>query len=122
MLQAVVALVDHRGTNVDEFVELAVERAADAGVEAQEVLEHVRAMRQRFLNIAGFAFELLLVDFFYFERSLLGFDKCDACHEVSPPFVGYNTRQRLRSSSQSDWSSPLTCFAFVPRPLPMCLG
>src|SRR6266481_6369473 len=36
MLQAVVALVDQRGTDVDQFVELALERAAYAGVEAQE--------------------------------------------------------------------------------------
>ncbi len=82
MLQAVVALVDQRGTDVDQFVELALERAAYAGVEAQEVVEHVRAMRQCLLRIAGFAFELLLVDFLDFGRSLLGFDECDACHEV----------------------------------------
>jgi len=82
VLKAVAAPVDHGDADVDEFVQSAFERAPNAGVKAEEILEHVRAMRQRFLHIARFALELLLVDLLYFGRSLIGFDKRDSRHGV----------------------------------------
>src|SRR6267378_675728 len=115
VLQAVMALVDHRSPDVDEFVELAVERAADTGVETEKVLQHVGTVRERFLHVARLALQFLVVDFFDFGRSLVGLDECDACHKYLPPFAGYNTRQsRFRACLGGSLS--LTCCAFGLRP------
>ena len=66
VLGAVVASVDQRDAKVDQFVELAVQRAPHAGVERQKVLKHLRAVGQRFLRVARLAAKCLLVDFLHF--------------------------------------------------------
>src|SRR5207245_4446089 len=53
MLGAIPAAVDQRNAEIDKFIQLAVERAPHAGIKAEKILEHFRAVRQRFLRIAG---------------------------------------------------------------------
>jgi len=81
MLQAVMALVDQRHANVNQLIEFAVKRASHAGVEAQKILEHLGAVRQRLLDISRLAAEFLFVDLFDFGRGSFVFDQCDTGHE-----------------------------------------
>ena len=83
MLQAIAALIDQRDANIDEFVELAVERTADRGIEAQEVLERLRPVRHGLLHIAGLAAKLLLVDLLDLGRSVFWFDQRNTGHKSS---------------------------------------
>src|SRR5438045_8760603 len=46
MLGAIPAAINERYANVDEFIELPVQRAPDAGIEAEKILEHLRTVRQ----------------------------------------------------------------------------
>jgi hypothetical protein len=55
VLGSIVALVKERNAQIDHLVQLAIERAADAGVEGQEVLQHIGTVRQRLLHVAGLA-------------------------------------------------------------------
>src|SRR5207245_1199454 len=55
MLGAIPAAINERYANVDEFIELPVQRAPDAGIEAEKILEHLRTVRLRFLRVAGFS-------------------------------------------------------------------
>ena len=82
MLGAVVASVNQRHTKVNEFVELAVEGSAHTGVERQEIFEHLRAMGQRLLRVAGLAAKRLFVDFLDFGARLLGTDQADTRHRI----------------------------------------
>ena len=83
MLQAIAASVDYRYPDVDHLIELAVKRASHAGVKRSEVLQHLGAVSEQLLHVAGLALQLLFVDFFNFRGSLIGFDGNNSCHESS---------------------------------------
>src|SRR5437667_4534105 len=61
MLGAIPAAINERYANVDEFIELPVQRAPDAGIEAEKILEHLRTVLQLFLRVAGLAAERAIV-------------------------------------------------------------
>jgi hypothetical protein len=63
---------------MNQFIHLALERAAHTGVEAEKVLKHVGTVRQRLLQVARSAFQLLL----YFGCGTFGFDERDSRHGV----------------------------------------
>src|ERR1700722_13222202 len=83
MLGAVIAAVDQRHAEVDEFVELAVERSAYAGVEGKKVLQHLRTVGQGFVDIAGFAAESFFVNLVDFGRGGFRGNQGDAGHRSS---------------------------------------
>src|SRR5437899_233772 len=64
MLGAIPAAINERYANVDEFIELPVQRAPDAGIEAEKILEHFRAMRQRLLRVAALAAQRAIENLF----------------------------------------------------------
>jgi len=82
VLQAVAAPVDHGDADINQFIHLALERAAHTGVEAEKVLKHVGTVRQRLLHVARSAFQLLLIDLLYFGCGMFGFDERDSRHGV----------------------------------------
>ena len=65
VLRAVMASVNQRDAQINQFIELAVQRAPNACIKRQEILQHLRTMRQRLLRIAWFAAKSLLVDFLH---------------------------------------------------------
>src|SRR5215471_19972119 len=69
VLAAIVAPVNHRNPEVDEFVQLAIERAPHAPVKAQKILQHLRAVSECLLRISRLPPERLLVDLRYLWRS-----------------------------------------------------
>ena len=69
VLSAIMAAIDQRDAKINKFIQLAIKRAAHAGVEAEKIFEHLRTVRQRFLRIAGFAAERAIVNLFDFGRS-----------------------------------------------------
>jgi hypothetical protein len=83
MLGAIMAAIDDRHANVDEFMQLAVERPPHAGIETEKILEHLRTVRQRFLRIAWLAAEHAIVNQFDLGIGLFRFNQCDACHGPS---------------------------------------
>src|SRR5437899_12231896 len=78
MLGAIPAAINERYANVDEFIELQVQRAPDAGIEAEKILEHLRTVRQRFLRGAGLAVHRAIVNLFAFRIGVFRFNQCDA--------------------------------------------
>src|SRR5580693_10648549 len=83
MLGAVIAAVDQRHAEVDEFVELAVKRSAYAGVEGKKVLQHLRTVGQGFVDIARFAAESFFVNLVDFGRGGFRGNQGDAGHTSS---------------------------------------
>src|SRR5689334_10687932 len=69
VLAAIVAPVNHRNPEVDEFVQLAIERAPHAPIKAQKVLQYLRAVSECLLSISRLPPERLLVDLRYLWRS-----------------------------------------------------
>src|SRR5260370_14207207 len=82
MLRAIVASIDQGDAEVDQFIELAVERASHAGVEAYKILKHLRAVGESFLDVAGLAAQRLLVDFLHFRICIFRANKGDTCHRI----------------------------------------
>ena len=76
------ASVDQGDAEINQFIELAVERAADAGIEAEKILKHLRAVRQSLLHIAGLAAKSFFVDLLDFRACRFGADQGDARHQV----------------------------------------
>src|SRR5438445_8183288 len=70
MLGAIMAAVDQRNAEIDKFIQLAVERAPHAGIKAEKLLEHFRAVRQLFLRIAALAAPRAIVNLFDFRIGL----------------------------------------------------
>src|SRR5947209_17917582 len=66
MLGAIPAAINERYANVDEFIELPVQRAPDAGIEAEKILEHFWTVRLRFMSIDGLAVTRTISKPFYF--------------------------------------------------------
>ena len=83
MLRAVMAPVDQRDAQIHRLVELAVERTSHAGIEFQKPAEHGGTVRQRFLDAAGFAFQLAIVDFLNFRVGLRRFNQANTGHGIS---------------------------------------
>jgi hypothetical protein len=80
VLGSIVAVIQERDAQVGSLVELAVESAPHASVEAEKIFQRFRAVRHGFLHIAGLAVQNFVVDFFHFGWSVLGFNVADSCH------------------------------------------
>src|SRR5208282_2124494 len=80
MLLAIMAAIDEGDAEVNHLVQPAVERSAHAGVEREEILQHLRTVRQRLLRISRFATQSFFVNLFYFGTGIFSFDQRDACH------------------------------------------
>src|SRR5579863_7467310 len=82
MLGTVVASVDQGDADVNQFVELAIERAAHACVKRQKVFQHIGTVGERLLRVARFAAKRLFVDLRHFGRSAFRGDQRNASHRV----------------------------------------
>src|SRR5260370_21345562 len=82
MLRAIVASIDQGDAEVDQFIELAVERASHAGVEAYKILKHLRAVGESFLKVAGLAAQRLLVDFLHFRICIFRANEAATCRRI----------------------------------------
>src|ERR1019366_1803885 len=83
VLRTVMASVDQRDSQIHCFVQLAVERTPNAGIELQKLAEHGGTMRQRFLDAAGLAFQLALINFLNFRTGLRRFNQTNPSHGIS---------------------------------------
>src|SRR6476646_4257306 len=82
MLSAVMASVNYRDSQVNEFVEFAIERASHTRVEAQKILQHLRTMRQSLLRIARLTPKRLLINLEHLRRGVFRVDQANAAHQV----------------------------------------
>src|SRR5258708_20418506 len=82
VLRAVAASVDERNAEINQFVQLAVEGASHAGVEAKKVLKHLGTMSQGLMHIARLAAKHLFVNLLHFRIRRLPADQSNAFHPL----------------------------------------